>query len=279
MRPQLIWVKCAVGAAALFAVAAASWAVMPQNSFLESPVGSVTELQSQVKKNVRVRDRYRRHFAMSDWDLRDFFATLRLTRLQRAQSFDVYNVPDSGLLRAKRRLLKAGTWVFVDRAGTPVLMRICGNPLMRGPKKPFSAPVVPDVARLDSLPVTMPTTFTETKEELVARAMEPDPMPDLAPLAKQEVGPIGPIVVHAGLHGEVGTVAPFELAFLPWLMIPSVGIPSFGGGGPHPPQPGVPEPGSLLVLCWASLGYLGHMRRRAATIHGPRRGQKRVARG
>lgn len=227
----------------LAAVAALASAKMPPNSFLMSPVRSTHELVKQVKANAKVRDRYKRHFAMTSNEVISFLSKLKLSKLKQAGEFEVYNVPSSGLLRAKMRRLKVGTPIFVDAAGTPVLMVICGNPLMRGPSKPFGLgeTVAPPVARdVALLPMRANETFEAVQEQVVAEVVAPEVPATLNPPAKTPVGPLGPLVIHSGAKADFGVLAPTPTVSS-WAPLPAAflvfAIPQFTGGRFATPEP------------------------------------------
>jgi hypothetical protein len=113
------------------AIAVESIAVVPRNSYLIRPVASARELANQIRTEPVVAQRYARHFRRSAWEFADYVEKhLRLTRLERAQTFNVYYAPPDGRLLVVRRTLPKGTPVFVEkRSGKPILKANCGNPL------------------------------------------------------------------------------------------------------------------------------------------------------
>jgi hypothetical protein len=113
------------------AVAAESIAVVPRNSYLIRPVASAQELANQIRTEPVVAQRYARHFKRSAWEFAEYVEKhLRLTRLERAQTFNVYYSPPDDRLLVVRRTLPKGTPVFVEkRSGKPILKANCGNPL------------------------------------------------------------------------------------------------------------------------------------------------------
>jgi len=105
------------------AIAAESIAVVPRNSYLIRPVASARELANQIRTEPVVAQRYARHFKRSAWEFADYVEkNLRLTRLERAQTFNVYYAPPDDRLLVVRRTLPKGTPVFVEeRSGKPIL--------------------------------------------------------------------------------------------------------------------------------------------------------------
>jgi hypothetical protein len=110
----------------------------PVNAFCLVTPRTTTQLVNQVKSNPTVLDRYRRHFAMSDSEVISFLGDLKPGRLVRDSIYSVYGVPGNGQFHFKRRLLKKGTYVFMNNDGRAILQMICGNPLTLGPNNPIA---------------------------------------------------------------------------------------------------------------------------------------------
>jgi PEP-CTERM motif len=102
------------------------------NAFLTKPAKNHEALMSQVKNDSAVTDRFMRHFGKTREEVIDMMSGLRLDRLKEDGVYLVYNVPESGELRARSIYYKKGTPVWVDQMGNLVLKESCGNPMMRG---------------------------------------------------------------------------------------------------------------------------------------------------
>ena len=102
------------------------------NSFLVTSAKSHDRLMSEVKSNPMVMNRFMRHFGKSHDEVVDMFNGLHASELKEDGVYLVYNVPDSGELRARSIYYKRGTPVWVDSMGNLVLKMSCGNPMMRG---------------------------------------------------------------------------------------------------------------------------------------------------
>lgn len=242
------WMKAVLVASALLACVA-GWARTERNSFLETPAPSYGVLLKQVKTNKVVMDRYMRHFSMTREEVVDYFTTLRLTTLSKEGIYAVYNVPNSGVLRARYFRLRKGTKVWVDLANTPILKESCGNPMSRGPKRQVDNDVT--VYDMES---AMRTTVEEGDEVFIAhKPLEPI-VPTLDPVEPVVVteAPDVTTVSRAPMTIESKDRIPPFLVLLPPLLIHLI-------PPPRNSPPPVPEPGSLIAL---SVGVGGIVARR-----------------
>ena len=259
------------------AVAAESIAVVPRNSYLIRPVASAQELANQIRTEPVVAQRYARHFKRSAWEFAEYVEKhLRLTRLERAQTFNVYYSPPDDRLLVVRRTLPKGTPVFVERnTGKPILKANCGNPLTPAASIPtpqatlpieiasvatptpvfaeiIDAPQAPtiEIVEVADAPIeevvaadVLPTeTLVETLPEA---APEPEAPPTLAPVAASPTTQLPPAITSGGFN------------WLPFL--PLVALITPRGGETFEP---IPEPTSALIL-GAGLGLLYPLSRRA----------------
>jgi hypothetical protein len=271
-----------IGTMALFAclasaaVAAESIAVVPRNSYLIRPVASARELANQIRTEPVVAQRYARHFKRSAWEFAEYVEKhLHLTRLERAQTFNVYYSPPDDRLLVVRRTLPKGTPVFVEkRSGKPILKANCGNPLTPAASIPtpqatlpieiasvatptpvfaeiIDAPQAPtiEIVEVADAPIeevvaadVLPTeTLVETLPEA---APEPEAPPVLSPVASAPTQ-LPPAITGKGFN------------WLPFL--PLVALITPRGGETFEP---IPEPTSALIL-GAGLGLLYPLSRRA----------------
>ena len=258
------------------AIAAESIAVVPRNSYLIRPVASARELANQIRTEPVVAQRYARHFKRSAWEFADYVEkNLRLTRLERAQTFNVYYAPPDDRLLVVRRTLPKGTPVFVEkRSGKPILKANCGNPLTPAASIPppqatrpieiasvatpipmfadtINAPQAPviEIVEIAEAPIeevvaadVLPTeTLVETLPE---SAPEPEVPPTLAPVMTSPTTQLPP-AIRGG---------PNWLPFLPLITLLAP-----RSGDDFAP---IPEPTSALIL-GAGLGLLYPLSRRA----------------
>ena len=158
-------------------VLAVGWApgaaqAMPYGSFLTRPVGSPQALANLVLSNPEVAARYSKHFGMNAQKLATYFRTnLHMSTLSRSQVLDVsyYGYDHTVVTRPKR--LPAGTPVFVDFAGKPILEASCGNPL--------TSVLEARAAELPKLPPTASVPSQIPGAVQVAQAVTPEPTPQL----------------------------------------------------------------------------------------------------
>jgi hypothetical protein len=258
------------------AIAVESIAVVPRNSYLVRPVASARELANQIRTEPVVAQRYARHFKRSAWEFADYVEkNLRLTRLERAQTFNVYYAPPDDRLLVVRRTLPKGTPVFVEkRSGKPILKANCGNPLTPAASIPppqatrpieiasvatpipmfadtINAPQAPviEIVEIAEAPIeevvaadVLPTeTLVETLPE---SAPEPEVPPTLAPVMTSPTTQLPP-AIRGG---------PNWLPFLPLITLLAP-----RSGDDFAP---IPEPTSALIL-GAGLGLLYPLSRRA----------------
>jgi hypothetical protein len=227
-----------IGLTALFvlfvkmAIAVESIAVVPRNSYLIRPVASARELANQIRTEPVVAQRYARHFKRSAWEFADYVEkNLRLTRLERAQTFNVYYSPPDNRLLVVRRTLPKGTPVFVEkRSGKPILKANCGNPLTLAasiPPPQATRPIeiasvatpTPVFAEVIDTPQTPTIEIVEIVdapiEEVVAAdvlptetlvetlpesAPEPEAPPTLAPVAASPTTQLPPAITSGGFN-------------------------------------------------------------------------------
>jgi hypothetical protein len=258
------------------AIAAESIAVVPRNSYLIRPVASARDLANQIRTEPVVAQRYARHFKRSAWEFADYVEkNLRLTRLERAQTFNVYYSPPDDRLLVVRRTLPKGTPVFVEkRSGKPILKANCGNPLTPAASIPppqatlpvevasvaTPIPMFADTINAPQAPVIEIVEIAETPiEEVVAADVLPtetlvETLPEAVP--EPEVPPVLSPVASA----PTPQLPPAIRGGLNWLpFLPLITLLAPRGGDNFAP---IPEPTSALIL-GAGLGLLYPLSRRA----------------
>ncbi len=179
----------------------------PRNSYIDRRVTSVSDLVNHVKTDKDVMDRYQRHFAMSDAEVIGYLSTLHIEKLDKDRVFTVYGVPRSnGVIHTHLRLLKKGEPLLVESDGTPVLMLVCGNPLILGPQKPtMGNPVVatvstPEPVRPTGAPDASPVPTPAAATPAVPGTEQP-PTPTYQPPQEHHDNPL-PLIL--GLAGSLG---------------------------------------------------------------------------
>ena len=246
--------KTAFACLSVAAMAATVVARPEPNAFLNTMAPSLPALIKQVQKDPQVYARYARHFGMNRAELVSYFSTLRPATIGKSGPYVVYNVHDDGIIRSRIFSLKAGSLIYVDVAGTPILKKICGNPMTVGPKRTTVASIIP-VAPIgvpnDVRPVSeeeTPTTVEEMTpiEEMEAPPFEaapPEVTPPIVPetpptITPPTITPTPPTVVSPG----------FETAGLGWLIPLLAGSVITTTGGGTSSSGLVPEPATLAGL-------------------------------
>lgn len=145
-----------------------------QNSFIERPTPTLSDLVGQVKNDPKVASRYMRHFAMSKEDVIAMFSKLKLGRLPTDGVYLVYNVPGWEEVRSRALFFRKGTLVWTDQSGNPIMKVSCGNPMVRGSDIGIAAvstgvSLKPQLAYRDLVATKMPeTSFIESTPNLAA---------------------------------------------------------------------------------------------------------------
>jgi hypothetical protein len=228
-----------VAAICIFVFVSASFASdRPEpNAFLNKKADTVSQLISAVRNDPAVADRYARHFGKTREEVVQLLSGLHLARLNEEGTFLIYSVDDDGVIKAKPQRLKAGTRVFADASGNPILKASCGNALVPGTNAQVASlnpGVVPATETLRTVAVTTPDVL----EENVVTGV-------LTPASPVALMPVMPDTIATGTSNQ-GFALPAALAALG-----GAGAILFGGGGSAP----VPEPTTVLVMVGA-LGAL-----------------------
>jgi hypothetical protein len=230
------------------------------NAFLNRRVTSTQQLVAQVRQDDAVADRYVRHYGMPREEIVRYFSTLHVARLKTGGAYRVYSVPEDGRIKMRVAQYAAGTAVFADASGEPVLILRCGNPLNLGPEDPtlandLSPETIPaDEAALRD--IADEVEFVAESEDLI------DPLllapgvaqvPDIPRYTDPEL-PAAPVTAGSS---PIGIVAGPALPNLLPLLLGIGGIGGLGllGGGGHV----IPEPAAVVAL---GLGFAALIRRR-----------------
>jgi hypothetical protein len=212
-----------------FSALAFSYQRVERNSFLSTAAPTVSALIQEVRSDKVVADRYERHFGMTYEEVLRFFATLHLAKLNSDSVYMVYLVDDQGVIKAHPQKLKAGTRVFANAEGTPVLLAKCGNAMIPG-SNALTAVILPSVAEssvvLRDLSLTTPVADEiDTKSPLFTPNQPAAILPEMPPTI---------------------TTGGRELVSVPALLaaIGGAGSVLIGSGHGTP----VPEPASFIVV-------------------------------
>jgi hypothetical protein len=243
------------------------------NSFLDTPVSSTPQLVNEVQANSEVRDRYLRHYGMTQTELVSYLRTLKPSRLAQAKTVTVFGVPDSGVFHVRDQHLHKGDFVFVDQHGHGALVGKCGNPMSLGPTNvrnmALAMPPIEELSAptLQALPaLTVNPEFISDNRPALAMYVPPDTLADVV----SDIPPVTTTVVTAPTPPPAPVPPPppssnngNPLGILPWLGGAGlIGILTSHHGGGGPPIVPVPEPASLVCLSVGAVALLKRRRNR-----------------
>jgi hypothetical protein len=219
---------------------------MPPGSFLTKPVATVADLAAVVRNDKLVGQRYSKHFGMQPEVLARYFEeNLSVSSLSKKTTYTVYFIAKDGRIVSHRKTLRAGTKVFVNWNGEPVIDVKCGNPLTKTlVAKPVVKIDVPIIQIAEPVVELLPSTPEETKLE--------QPVAEPVQITQEEPKMMVAAEPPTELTSPVTRVAPLQYLLVPGLL-GAVGLLGGGGGGGGEP---IPEPSSLLVLGFTCMGVL-----------------------
>lgn len=217
------------------------------NAFINKRVNTHAEFMAHVQNDAEVMDRYMRHFGMSRTEVIEYFSELRIDRTPQEGVYLVYNVPESGELRARVLRFPRGTAVMVDASGNFIMKLSCGNPMISGTDTGM-ANITEESISLESID-TMRELVTE--DDLVAETyfalsetLTPPAIPESSPIVLESMAPVAPS--SAGF--------PSQIAFLAPLLAGGLFV-SVGRTEP------IPEPATMITLA-VGLGAVVAARRK-----------------
>jgi hypothetical protein len=226
------------------------------NAFLNRPIATAADLIRQASTDRTVMDRYMRHYGMDRDQVLALFRTFRMQRMQYDGTFQIYSVPDNGVIKVRTGPIRRGERVFVDQSDRPVMLVNCGNPLTLGPAQPVAAgPLAPVLVTEEVALRPMESTLepAEAEERVYVSVLEPavPAAPDPIAIVTE---PLPPVII------ETPTTAPAPfgrtdfgfLAGLPLLAL------AFSPGGGEP----IPEPATMLALGTGVMAVLLRRKRR-----------------
>ena len=156
---------------------------MPQGAFLRNPSPDVAQLVQQVKADPAVAVRYSRLFHLPVKMVPLAFAQMRQKKLTADHVMQVHYIKGAGTgkeeLVYKMRRVRAGTPVYCLPDGTPILVRVCGNPIRTRVSPEFytSAPV----PNFNSREILLPRPTADSSTAFTTDIPRVTPFPD-APL-------------------------------------------------------------------------------------------------
>ena len=178
---------CLVGSRALTTASAQSASHtdtarhMPQGAFLRSPSPDVAQLVQQVKADPAVAIRYSRLFHLPVKMVPLAFAQMRQKKLTADHVMQVHYIKGVGTGREelvyKMRRVRAGTPVYCLPDGTPILVRVCGNPIRTRVSPEFytNAPV----PNFNSHEILLPRPTVDSSTAFTTDIPRATPFPDV----------------------------------------------------------------------------------------------------
>ncbi|MEQ1822329.1 MAG: PEP-CTERM sorting domain-containing protein [Fimbriimonadaceae bacterium] len=158
----------------LLVATTAAQAAVPTGAYIRRPVSSISDLIKHVKADPIVADRYVRHFRMNKESVISYLGTLHQSSLDHSGAYTVYNVHDN-ILRSRVLQLKKGTACFADSSGRPILLKICGNPMVWNLPPIGTAPVVGATATGEVPTASDEVTAVAMAAPVVIPGLEPVP--------------------------------------------------------------------------------------------------------
>ncbi|MDE2125171.1 MAG: hypothetical protein KGJ62_01105 [Armatimonadetes bacterium] len=252
---------CVFGSLALQGAASQRPVRMPTGSFLLRPALSRQQLVNQVRNSPVEMHRFEAVFHLSAHNVLVKLSELRLAKLPADRVMDVYFIHPGNHIAHRGYTVKRGTLVWLDAAGNPVLIKMCGNPCT----------VLKGVAMMPR-PLLSGESITMQPQQVAAAVLpQPETPVDVANFVGSSPGiipagavPFGGVyrsqVPVAGAHGGVSPI---------WLLPVLGGIFGSGGGGGHKPSV-APESDTIylflagLISCGGIAG-LATVRRRRRT--------------
>lgn len=220
------------------------------NAFLNKPVRTAEGLRRQVTNDPEVTDRYMRHYAMTRAEVLDLMAGLHMARLAKNTPMTVFNVNDRGVIGSRLFVIKAGSMLFVDQDGTPVLKVSCGNPFFRDTE------ILHAQSEVEVEAVTHPLKYDDEEGFVampVAELLEPS-------FAVAEALPEEqPIHLPLGGTEDVFTRPGSDPALWPLLLLGGL-----RGSPRNPPKEDSPVPGPAAAIMFAGPMAAAALRRRKA---------------
>jgi hypothetical protein len=242
------------------------------NSFLDTDVSSTGQLVREVQTRADVRDRYLRHYGMTQNELYTYLWTMRLTDMPEAKVVTVYSIPDSGEVRVHKQRLHKGESVFVDPNGNPALLARCGNPIAQGPTNvrnmAMGVPIIEgsEVLAMEEMPTVtvVPVTLADL-QPVVAMNIPPDTLmdvvSDIPPVTTTVVTEPIAVVPPPPVAPPVGGNSNGLIGILPLLGGGAlIGILSSHHGGGGTPIVPAPEPASMVCLTVGAIALLKRRR-------------------
>ncbi len=257
------------------------------DAFLIESADSVESLVAQVEDSRLLVLRYAKHFKADPASVLAYFRNeISIDSLEEDVSVTVYKRKGTDV-EAENRVFKAGTRVFVNSNGIPVMELGSGNPITDSlpgkdvKKMPSKPSTIEDMKATSSTPAEQSAATTQPGQPPVQTAQLPGDLPATVPGA--ETAPLGTpanpevAVLSSGPIETVGRVVTGAAGGgLPAWVLPAAGIAGAamlvgGNGSGAPASPAgnggelpnaVPEPAGLVALGAGAVSLAGVLHRR-----------------
>ena len=266
---------------ALLMAVGASVAGPTNGAFLNDPASSVSQVITQVEQNRLVALRYAKHFGTDPSSVLDYMRMeLDVRTLDKNTSVDVYYIDSLRNIAKKSIVLNAGTKVFANNSGLPILEYESGNPLTDqlstiGDLKELANPQNTATAGTTASTLGQSPAAAQPSATSEAARSENPTSPTLAStLSSDQPVTNGSLPVSSGVASLTSKASP-KGASISSLLIPlgiiggAVAILSGGHGASgtndsrNKPDPvPVPEPAGLMVLGSGMMAFAGYAFRR-----------------
>lgn len=234
MKTVTLCLLAMVQAALLLGAPWPAEARMPEGSFATAPIATPQELGNLLLSDPITARRYSTHFGKDPGELAAYIHNnLRPSTLQKPAVYRVYYITPAGRVVTRQKRLEAGTPVFVDHRGQPLIEGRCGNPMVRT--------FPPPEPKIGVHPVTSELDFSLGGPGLVEVAALPQ--------GSYDVGMISPL--QPPLEEVKGFATILAAASIPALL---------GATSVHGSKV-IPEPSSLMVLAAGGVTAIIRMRR------------------
>lgn len=197
--PAVGFVLASLSAQAQFVTLTNAPIKMPQGAFLRRPAPDVVNLVKQVKSDPTVAVRYARLFHLPIKQIPLAFEQLRLKPLTSDHVMEVHYVKagekkEGEKLVFKPRRVKKGTQVYCLPDGTPLLVRVCGNPIRtRVSAAMYIAGSIPDFKASETL-IPRPVVASSTSLHIPVERSVLSPVPQSPVIPVEEAANVLPVI-------------------------------------------------------------------------------------
>lgn len=245
----IVWGITVIALLASVSMAAAKPA--GKGAFLTSAADTVADLVRQVQTDTIVAMRYARHFGMDSASIANYFRNeLSVATLDSNITVPMYYLDDKARIAVRTTRLSAGIKVFINKAGSPILICGSGNPLTSSLS--YAEALKSEELASSTIQAEGATNTSECESPVVAVYM-----PEISTSDTSEGSPsmssFSSWIIPIGLAGAIAMMTGGG----------SGGGSSIGDNrGPTPDIVAVPEPAGIAALAAAITACIGSTLRR-----------------